>query len=95
MYERVLGLGLGLNPLTAKSFSDIVKFMYLPVKDLLDSQCSSSKTDMQALPSDALGSWQKAVTSSDGVWLTRGFHIQCVELPEPQLAVLYASLYAW
>ena len=76
MYERVLGLGLGLNPLSAKSFSDIVKFMYLPVKDLLDSQCSSSKTDMQALPSDALGSWQKAVTSSDGVWLTRGFHSQ-------------------
>ena len=71
-YERVLGLGP--NSLSSPSFSDILKMMYGPVKDLLDSQCSSSKVDMKALPPGELGSWQKSVTSSDGAWLTRGFH---------------------
>ena len=42
-YEKVLGLGLGMNTLSSPSFSDILKMLYGPVKDLLDSQCPSSK----------------------------------------------------
>ena len=60
-YERVLGLGLGLNTLSSSSFNDIIKMMYGPVKDILDSQCASTKVDMKAIPPGELGS---AITAS-------------------------------
>ena len=46
MYERVLGLGLGMS---SPSFSDFLKMMCGLVKCLLDSQCASPKLDMEAL----------------------------------------------
>jgi len=44
---------------------------------ILDSMCEMAKNSMKAKSPEELGSWSKAVTSSDGCWLIRGFHSQC------------------
>ena len=48
--------------------------MSMPVLELLRDQCKEAKDDMKALPATQLGSWERAVTVSDGAWLTRGHH---------------------
>ena len=35
------------------------------------------KSEMKDKPHSELGSWKKAVTTSDGCWLIRGHHGQC------------------
>ena len=32
------------------------------------------KQDMQDMDQSELGSWNRAITSADGTWITRGFH---------------------
>lgn len=50
--------------------------MYPHVKDILDEMTKEAKEEMKALPDDQLGSWKRAVTTGDGVWLTRGHYSQ-------------------
>ena len=38
--------------------------------------CEEAKQEMKDLPRSELGSWSRAVTAGDGVWLTRGHHSQ-------------------
>ena len=45
----------------------MLKVMYGPV-------CETAKTEMKLKPPEELGLWQRAVTCSDGVWLTRGHY---------------------
>ena len=47
------------------------------MKPVLDGICSMGKSEMKDKPHSELGSWKKAVTTSDGCWLIRGHHGQC------------------
>ena len=38
------------------------------IKNILDEVCEDGKVEMMALPSSQLGSWKRAVTTSDGCW---------------------------
>lgn len=55
----------------------VVKIAYPHIKTSLDDMCESAKNEMKTKDSGELGSWQRAVTTSDGCWLIRGFHSQC------------------
>lgn len=35
--------------------------------------CENEKANMKKVNSDTLGSWDRAVVTSDGVWHTRGY----------------------
>ena len=41
------------------------------VKEMVDEICQD---DMRNMDQSELGSWSRAVTSTDGMWMTRGFH---------------------
>ena len=43
---------------------------------LIDEQCELAKQKMKEKPAAELGSFQNAVTTADGAWLTRGHHSQ-------------------
>ena len=73
-YHKVLSLSLGMNCFSSKTFDATIKRISKPVLELIRDQCDEAKADMIALPSTQLGSWEHAVTASDGTWLTRGHH---------------------
>ena len=73
----LLKLGLGIHTLSHVSFYNIVKLAHPCVKPVLDGICSVGKSEMKDKPHSELGSWKKAVTTSDGCWLIRGHHGQC------------------
>ena len=72
-YQRVL-VSLGMNCFNHQTFDETIKRISKPVLELLREQCTEAKDDMRALPPTQLGSWERAVTVSDGTWLTRGHH---------------------
>ena len=72
-YHRVL-VSLGMNCFNHQTFDETIKRISKPVLELLREQCAEAKDDMKALPATQLGSWERAVTVSDGAWLTRGHH---------------------
>lgn len=53
-------------------YYDIIKLVYPHLKDILDEMCNKEKERMKSLPDEDLGSWKRAVCTSDGVWHTRG-----------------------
>ena len=48
--------------------------MYPIVKGMLDAMCDEAKKEMRSMDQTQLGSWTRAVTCADGVWMTQGFH---------------------
>ena len=38
---------------------------------MVDRMCEEAKTEMKTINQDELGSWNCAVTSADGAWMTR------------------------
>ena len=77
IYHKVLRLGLGLQTLAYKSFFRIIRIAHPFVKTVLDEICEMGKNEMKMKNPSELGSWKKAVTTSDGCWLIRGHHSQC------------------
>ena len=45
--------------------------MYPHVQNMVDEQCELPKQKMKEKPAAELGSFQNAVTTADGAWLTR------------------------
>ena len=76
-YHKILKLGLGFSSLTGSNFYNIIKLAHPDVKTVLDEICEMGKSEMKEKPPFELGSWEKAVTTSDGCWLIRGHHSQC------------------
>lgn len=76
-YHKVLKLGLGINTLASSNFSRVIEICHPHAKSILDDMCVKAKEHMKAKKSTEIGSWERAVTSSDGCWLIRGFHSQC------------------
>ena len=46
------------------------------LKSMVDEQCELAKQKMKEKPAAEFGSFQNAVTTADGAWLTRGHHSQ-------------------
>lgn len=70
-------MGLGIDVLAKVIFYKIIQMAYPHIKTVLDGMCEKAKEKMQEKQSTDLGSWKRAVTTSDGCWLIRGFHSQC------------------
>ena len=45
-------------------------------QSMVDEHCELAKQSMKEKPAARLGSFQNAVTTADGAWLTRGHHSQ-------------------
>ena len=75
-YNKLLKQYLGMQAVTSKQFYRVIEIAYPHIKDILDEVCELGKADMKALPSSQLGSWDRAVTTSDGCWHIRGFFSQ-------------------
>ena len=67
---------MAMNTVTSNHFHHTFELLYEPVKELLDEMCEAAKQEMKDMPQSELGSWSRAVTAGDGVWLTRGHHSQ-------------------
>ncbi|XP_031575501.1 uncharacterized protein LOC116309092 [Actinia tenebrosa] len=67
-YYKVLKLGVGLDVLARINFQKIIKLAYPHIKTVLDGMCEKAKSNMQSKASEELGTWQRAVTTSDGCW---------------------------
>ena len=48
--------------------------MYPVVKEMVNKMCDDAKDDMRYMNQNEFGSWSRAVTSTDGTWMTRGHH---------------------
>ena len=75
-YHKALARGLGIPVLSRRRYYDAIEALYRPIKEILDDICQISKDEMQKLPNQLNGSWNKAVTTADGCWLTRGHFSQ-------------------
>ena len=75
-YHRTLGHGLGIPSLHRNTFYTVVKDAYANIQRMLQEICERAKAEMKAMPAEELGSWQNAVTTADGCWLTRGHFSQ-------------------
>ncbi|XP_028513659.1 uncharacterized protein LOC110234965 isoform X2 [Exaiptasia diaphana] len=72
-FERTLRHFLGISCVSKNPYYDIIKKVYPVITEILDEQCNEAKDQMKAKELDELGSWKKAVVTSDGVWHTRGY----------------------
>jgi hypothetical protein len=72
-FERTLKQFLGISCVSKNRYYDIIKLVYPNITDILDEQCEEEKERMKAVSNEDLGSWKKAVVTSDGVWHTRGY----------------------
>lgn len=75
-YHRLFGRYLGIPVITDKYFYQVIELAFPHIENILDEICESAKSDMKALPTTQLGSWKRAVTTSDGCWHIRGFFSQ-------------------
>ena len=71
-YSKILKQYLGLSAVNPATFYDTVKLLQPVVDAMLVDMCNESKAEMKAQDPTVVGSWKRAITSSDGVWLTRG-----------------------
>ena len=75
-YNKVLGNALGMCTVDENDFYRTLELMYPYCKAILDGMCEEPKEDMKAMDPRELRSWERAVTSDDAAWLTRGYHSQ-------------------
>lgn len=75
-YHNLFGRYLGMKVTTDKMFHKVIEEAYPVITEMLDEVCEMGKEEMKNLRSDQLGSWQQAVTTSDGCWHIRGFFSQ-------------------
>lgn len=72
-YHTLFGRHLGMSVTSAPMFHKIIEEVYPHIIEMINEVCELGKDEMKSLPSDKLGSWQRAVTTSDGCWHIRGF----------------------
>ena len=74
-YHKLLKRYLGMHAVAGTNFFSVIEMAYPHVRDILDETCELGK-EMKLLPATQLGSWDRAVTTSDGCWHIRGFFSQ-------------------
>ena len=70
-YSKVLKQCLGVSSVSVSIFYDTIKLFHPVVHNMLSEMCNEVKNEMRSLGPAVVGSWKRAVTTSDGVWLTR------------------------
>ena len=70
--NKILKQGMGMSAVNASSFYETIKLLHPIVDTMVNEMCEMAKDEMKALSPTTVGSWQRAITSSDGAWLTRG-----------------------
>ena len=78
-YHKLFGRHLGINVTTDKMFHKVIEEAYPHITEMLNEE-------MKSLPTDKLGSWQRAVTTSDGCWHISFFFFSEWDLRDLQLA---------
>ena len=63
---------LGLSSVTATTFYDTIKLLQPVVEAMLIDMYNEAKKKTKVQDSKVVRSWKRAITSSDGVWLTSG-----------------------
>ena len=76
-YSKILEQHLGMAAVNASTFYETIKYLHSVVTAMLISMCDDAKEEMKVKDPTEVGSWQRAITSSDGVWLTRKFSQNC------------------
>ena len=71
-FSKSLQVFLGISVLSKNRYYEVIKLIYPHITEILDEMCSDAKEEMKSMESDDLGSWKRAVVTSDGVWHTRG-----------------------
>ena len=71
-YNKILKQHLGMSAVNANTFYETIKRLHPVVTAMINEMCDDAKAEMKAKIPTEVGSWQRAITSSDGVWLTRG-----------------------
>jgi len=71
-FSRTLRECLGISCISKNPYYETIKLVYPNVTDILNEMCEEEKERMKELDDEELGSWKRAVVTSDGVWLTRG-----------------------
>ena len=71
-FARTLRQCLGISCISKNRYFETIKLVYPQITDILDGMCNEEKEKMKTLESTELGSWERAVVTSDGVWHTRG-----------------------
>ena len=61
---------LGISALSKNRYYDVMKTTYPVIAHILNEMCEDEKERMRHLPEEELGSWNRAVVTSDGVWQT-------------------------
>lgn len=75
-YHKLFGRHLGLQVTSDKMFHRVIVEAFPHITEMLDEVCELGKQEMKKLPDDQIGSWKRAVTTSDGCWHIRGFFSQ-------------------
>ena len=75
-YHRVFSSYLGMFVTSDKMFNRVIKEALPHITDMFDDISMLDKEEMRSLPSDKLGSWEHAVTTSDGCRHIRGVFLQ-------------------
>ena len=71
-FSKTLNSCLGISALSKNRYYEVLTLIYPHVNDILDDMCLEEQERMQEKEDDELGSWSRAVVTSDGVWHTRG-----------------------
>ena len=72
LYQKMFRHFLAMHTVSHNVFYGTIKEMYPHVKAILDGICLEARKEMQDMDENELGSWSRAVTCADAVWLTRG-----------------------
>ena len=73
-YSETLEGRLGISALSDKPYASVMDMCAPHVRSILQEMMDSCKEGCREIPADELGSSQRLVVTSDGVWGTRGFH---------------------
>ena len=71
-YAKVLKQCLGMSSVSIQVFSDTICLLHSVVEEMLKEMCDEAKNQMKSFGPTVVGSWERAITTSDGCWLTRG-----------------------
>lgn len=66
-FDRTLRQFLGISCLSKNRYYEVIKVIYPCITDILDGMCDKGKGRMKVQAPEVLGSWKKAVVTSDGM----------------------------
>ena len=71
-FSKTLRQCLGISCISKNPYYETIKLVYPKVTDILNGMCNAEKERMKEVDGGQLGSWKRAVVTSDGVWHTHG-----------------------